>query len=75
MMSETRIYECPGCGAPMKLGKMWIELIDEDGEDVPPCPDCDDEKGDVWLSDPRVFVTPPATETDTRDGGERGGER
>jgi hypothetical protein len=66
MTLETRVYECPGCGAAMELGGMWIELIDEDGHDVPPCPGCDDETGDTWGFDPRVSRTSPSTEESDR---------
>lgn len=50
------VADCPGCQAPMLLGEIWRELILEDGHDVPPCPDCDDEEGDSWREgvDPRI---------------------
>lgn len=38
------IADCPGCLDPMLLGDIWRELIVEDGDDVPKCPDCEPEE-------------------------------
>ncbi|WP_226043545.1 hypothetical protein [Natrinema sp. DC36] len=38
------IADCPDCFDPMLLGDIWMELILEDGHDVPKCPDCEPEE-------------------------------
>jgi len=52
-MTDSKRYDCPGCGATMRLGGAWVELIDEDGHDVPECPGCYDGN-DTWTFEPRV---------------------
>lgn len=39
-IDDSIVATCPGCDEPMLLGEMWVELIVDEGHDVPKCPAC-----------------------------------
>lgn len=43
-IEDSIVATCPGCDEPMLLGEMWVELIVDEGHDVPECPDCEPDE-------------------------------